>query len=190
MTDADALRSILLDSATVAAALDRLTAIALPDWYLGAGCVAQTVWNVAHGFAPNHGIDDFDIVYFDPTDLSAETEASVEGRVHDALADLGVRVDVTNEARVHLWYGERFGRDIEPYRSTEHAISTWPTTASSIGVRGDGRGDGWRVCAPFGVDDLFALIVRPNQALISRQVYEAKAARWAAIWPRLTVVPW
>src|SRR5262245_62073785 len=98
MSDTDALRSILLDSATVAATLDRLTALALPDWYLGAGCVAQTVWNAAHGFAQDHGIDDLDVVYFDPTDLSAEAEDAVEGRVHDALADLGIPVDVTNEA--------------------------------------------------------------------------------------------
>jgi hypothetical protein len=57
-------------------------------------------------------------------------------------------------------------------------------------VRGNARGDAWRACAPFGLDDLFGLIVRPNKSLVDRNVYEAKAARWAALWPRLTVIPW
>ena len=89
---------------------------------------------------------------------------------------------------MHLWYEERFGRRIPPYRSTEHAISTWPTTASSVGVRYEN--DAFVVCAPFGLSDVFAMIVRPNKAIVDRAVYEAKAARWRVQWPKLTVQPW
>jgi hypothetical protein len=73
-------------------------------------------------------------------------------------------------------------------RSTEHAISTWPTTAPSIGVRY--QVDMFVVCAPFGLTDLFAMVVRPNRALIDQAIYEAKTARWATLWPRLSVLPW
>ena len=49
----------------------------IPNWYLGAGCIAQTVWNQAHGFDPSFGIKDYDIVYFDASDLSYEAEDRV-----------------------------------------------------------------------------------------------------------------
>jgi hypothetical protein len=45
-------------------------------------------------------------------------------------------------------------------------------------------------CAPFGLDDLFGLLVRPNKRQITRAIYEAKVDRWRPIWPRLTYLPW
>src|SRR5437870_11001009 len=41
--------------------LRRVAALDLPAWYLGAGCVAQTIWNVAHGKAPSADIHDYDL---------------------------------------------------------------------------------------------------------------------------------
>lgn len=164
--------------------------MSLPDWYFGAGAVAQTVWNLRHGFDATQGIKDYDLVYFDPDDLSDASRLRVEREVQDRLARFGVEVDVQNEARVHLWYGTRFGREIEPYRSTEDAITTWPTTASSVGVRLDGTATGLVVFAPFGLSDLLGMVARANKAIISREVYEEKVARWSARWPMLRVVPW
>ena len=50
--------------------------------------------------------------------------------------------------------------------------------------------EGLAIVAPFGLDDLFALVVRPNKALVTQAVYEAKAARWRQHWPGLTIIPW
>ena len=170
------------------AILERAPQLRLHSWYLGAGGVTQTVWNVLHGFEPTRGIKDYDLVYFDGDDQSAAGEEVAESRATQLFGDLDVKLDVTNEARVHLWYPERFGRSIPPYRSTEHAISTWPTTASSIGVSSD-NGE-FVVCAPFGLSDLYAMVVRPNKAIIDRAIYEAKVRRWVEFWPRLSVMPW
>ncbi len=46
------------------------------------------------------------------------------------------------------------------------------------------------MCAPFGLADLFAMVVRPNTTLVPRAVYETKAERWQRVWPGLTVLPW
>ena len=167
--------------------LYRLPALKLPNWYLGAGCLAQTVWNLAHGKPSNDDILDYDLAYFDP-DLSEQAEATVAQRVQDLLADLPVRVDVKNQARVHLWYPHKFGNAIQPYRSTEDAIATWPTTASAIGVRTGGAAI--RVWAPFGTVDLFGLVVRANRVQITPERYVTKVARWADRWPSLVVLPW
>jgi hypothetical protein len=170
------------------AILERAPELRLDSWYLGAGGVTQTVWNLLHGFEPTRGIKDYDLVYFDRDDLSVAGEEAAENRAAQLFEDLDAELDVTNEARVHLWYPERFGRSIPPYCSTEHAISTWPTTASSIGVRSDNGA--FVVCAPFGLSDLYAMVVRANKAIIDQAIYEAKAQRWAETWPKLSVIPW
>ncbi len=116
--------------------------VGLPDAWLVAGAIAQTVWNAKSGLPPEHGIRDMDIVYFNDTELSAEAEAVEEARIRSLFCDLPVKADVKNEARVHLWHESRFGTAIQPYKSVEDAIATFPTTATAIGVRpGDGA---WR----------------------------------------------
>jgi hypothetical protein len=167
--------------------LHRFPALNLSAWYLGAGCVAQTIWNLAHGKAPSADILDYDLVYYD-RDLSAEREDRVTREARELVADLPIELDVTNEARVHIWYPARFGYSIQPYQSTEDAIGTWPTTATAIGVRPSGRQV--EVWAPFGVDDLFNLVVRPNRVQITPAIYDAKVTRWVARWPSLVAVPW
>jgi hypothetical protein len=182
------LQEALALNPVVEALLGAAEEMALPDWYLGAGGVAQTVWNLRHGLPAEEGIKDYDLVYFDPTDLSEDARRNVEREITSRLGIAAVVLDVHNEARVHLWYEQRFGRSIDPYRSTEHAIATWPTTASSVGVRR--HGESFVVCAPFGLSDLVGMVVRPNKAIISRDVYEEKSQRWQRRWPALKVTPW
>ena len=37
--------------------------------------------------------------------------------------------------------------------------------------------------APFGTDDLFNLVVRPNRGQIMPAIYYAKVTHWVARWP-------
>lgn len=85
------------------AILDEWHALALADGWLVAGCLFQTAWNVQTGRAPEAGIRDYDIFYFDPRDLSAAGEQAVQQRVDSVLGTLGVPIEVKNQARVHLW---------------------------------------------------------------------------------------
>jgi hypothetical protein len=181
------LSDALLANPVARALLDATARMDLPQWYLAAGGVSQSVWNVRHGFDPAAGIKDYDVVYFDP-DTGADRAEAMEAELRERLSSFDVVLDVKNEAHVHLWYAERFGRRIDPYLSTEHAISTWPTTASSIGVRPEG--DALVVCAPFGLSDVLGMVARPNKVIVTRDIYEEKTARWAARWPRLRVLPW
>ena len=187
-TAADRLVAHLRGSAVLWEFLERLADLGLPDCYLGAGCVAQTVWNAAHGKAPEADISDYDVVYFDVADLTEHAENEATAVVRNAMADLPLNVDVKNQARVHLWYRRRFGYEIVPYTSIEDAIATWPTTATAIGVRlAHGRP---RVFAPFGLDDLLGLVVRAIRVQITPEIYRRKVARWTRHWPNLTVLPW
>ena len=60
-----ALEAIVRSNPVVAHVLDQVPALNRGSWYIGAGAVAGTVWNHLHGYAPTHGIKDYDIVYFD-----------------------------------------------------------------------------------------------------------------------------
>jgi hypothetical protein len=127
-------------------------------------------------------------VYFDAENLSAEAESGEEARLRARCGQLGLKLDVKNEARVHLWYEEKFGYPIPPYQSTTAVIATFPNTATTIGVR---RYSGqFECCASLGLDDLFDLIVRPNKVQITPAIYDAKVARWRAEWPQLTFLTW
>lgn len=167
--------------------LQRLATLDLPHWYLGAGCIAQTIWNAAHGKSATADIADYDIVYFDP-DLSAQAEAAAVAAVQALLADLPLRADVKNQARVHLWYEAHFGYRVRAYMSCEDALASWPTTATAIGLRL--VNETVRVYTPFDTADLLTLIVRPNRVQITPAIYAKKVARWAKLWPLLDVKPW
>lgn len=187
--EAGRLRASLLKNQNVATILERAPSLGMKNWYLGAGCISQTVWNELHGFPPESNIKDYDLVYFDGSDLSYAAENSFIERGASLFRDLRIQVEIKNEARVHLWYKERFGHAIEPYRSSEDAISSWPTTATSVGVT-VGDGEMFKVFAPFGLSDLFGLVARPNKKQATKETYMEKAGRWTSLWPKLRVIPW
>jgi uncharacterized protein len=162
---------------------------ARPDWWLTAGAVFQTVWNVLDGREPAAGIDDYDLFYFDAHDLSSEAENVIIARAADLFADIGVVVEVCNEARVHVWYEEHFGAPAEAFESSRDTIDHFASTTCSYAVTRDQTGE-LDVYAPHGYDDLFNQRVRPNPALAPRHVYEHKTARWTHEWPSLSVQPW
>ena len=174
---------VLMDTLAGAAALG------LPGWYLTAGCLFQTVWNVVTERPPGEGIRDYDLFYFDGADLSWAAEDTVIRTGRKTFHGVPAEVEIRNEARVHLWYEEKFGVPCPPYPSTESAIDSFAATTCCLGVRLEPSGE-WRVYAPHGLSDVFNLVVRPNPVLAPQEVYEAKAARWKNQWPGLTVLPW
>lgn len=181
--------AVVLSNPLVEAVLDRAARLALPDWYLTAGCLFQTVWNVLDGHPATRGLRDYDLFYFDSGDLSWEAEDAAIARAAEAFADVGVQVELRNEARVHLWYEQRFGKACPQFTSSADAVDHFAATACSVAVRREPDGS-HTVYAPFGLDDLFDFVLRPNPVLAPQEVYEAKAARWQALWPRLVMLPW
>jgi hypothetical protein len=164
----------------------KLFELALPDAWLVSGCLVQTVWNVLTGRAIDYGINDYDVFYFDP-DTSWEAEDAVIRRLHDVSAHLDVKVEARNQARVHLWYGDKHGLPYPPLACATEGIDRFLTRNTMIGIRR--AGDGYEVYAPDGFDDAAGLIVRPNPGPnFSVSNYAKKAARWKTLWPEVTVL--
>ncbi|MES2944235.1 MAG: nucleotidyltransferase family protein, partial [Pseudomonadota bacterium] len=88
--------------------LERLCELDLPDAWLVGGCLFQTVWNLLGGQPPGAGIRDYDIFYFDAGDLSESTENAINQRALQVFGELGVKLELKNQARVHTWYPAYF----------------------------------------------------------------------------------
>lgn len=164
--------------------LQRLPALGLADAWLVSGSLFQTVWNIQTGRDVQHGINDYDVFYFDP-DTSYAAEDAVIGRAQEVFADLSATIEVRNQARVHLWYEEKFGAPYPPLTKSSDGIDRFLMDCAQVGLRAGGE-----VYAPKGFADVVDMIVRPNPtANFQAARYDQKAARWKANWPELTILP-
>ncbi len=161
--------------------------LGLPDHLLLSGAVYQPVLNHLTGRPLGYGIRDYDLGYFDSSDLSYEAEDAVIRRVAAAFDEpLRSQVEVRNQARVHLWFEAHFGEPYMPVGSTVEAIGRFASTISAIGVRLEPDG-ALRIEAPFGLADLFALRLRSNPGRATPNFARATASVRQR-WPELMVV--
>ena len=181
------LKKIIRKNKTLIEILTILEKLDINDCFVAAGAINQTVFNYLHGYEIDKNINDYDIVYFDP-DTSYEKEDIVIKKIEKALVNLNVKIDIKNQARVHLWYGKKFGHEIQANKSVYDAINKWGTTVTCIGVRL--KNNKLIVYAPFGLNDLFKMIIRPNKENYIKRDYDEKSKRWKNNWPKLTIIPW
>ncbi|KAH8665468.1 hypothetical protein BGZ61DRAFT_538816 [Ilyonectria robusta] len=183
------LRDVLSTNGTLLEVLNRAAILNLPNWYLAAGALSQTIWNKLSSLPPDTGISDYDLVYFDDSDLSYEAEDVHIQAGKKLFAGLSVDVEIRNQARVHMWYEKKRGVPCPIYRSVEAGIDSWISSSAMLGVRLEKDGE-WSVYAPRGLSDFFNMVVKPNTAVGTREVYEKKAKRWKNIWPQLQIEAW
>lgn len=161
--------------------------LGLADWWLTAGCIAQSVWNGLFGRSPDHGVLDYDVFYCD-ADASWAAEDTVIAKAATLFADLPITVQIRNQARVPLWYQEKFGAPFPAVAAASDAIDRFPCGTVAVGVRREG--EQFVVHAPFGLDRLLRGELIPNPVLQVPKVYAAKTGRWLEVWPELVAEPW
>lgn len=188
----EAQRAVFLDIVVadplVGATLARAAKCHLPDWLLVSGVLYNAVWNRLTGRPSGYGVKDIDLFYFDAADLSWEAEDAVI-RAAALLEGLPAPVEIRNEARVHLWFEQRFGQPYPQLTSSAQALEYFAARTHAVGLRLDAAGKPDLV-APFGLDDIFSFRLTPNRVLDNRRTYEEKAARARKNWPEIEVMPW
>lgn len=167
--------------------LTTVRALALPDWRLVSGAVYQAVWNARTGRPAGYGIKDYDLAYFDGSDLSYEAEDVVIKRVAAAFEEpFRSQVEVRNQARVHLWFQDRFGEPYTALGSTDEALGRFVAPTFAVGVRLEAD-DAISIAAPFGLDDVFAMTIRPNPNRPLARGWARTVENARGRWPELTV---
>lgn len=167
--------------------LERLRDFGLPDCWLVSGALFQTVWNQLTNRPSEFGIKDYDVFYFDP-DTSWAGEDAVIRRAAVLFDDLGAIVEVRNQARVHLWYEQKFGTSYPPLKRSTDGIDRFLMEAAMVGIQPIGIG--YQVYAPKGFADIANMTIRPNRAPNFHPArYREKAERWREIWPEITILP-
>lgn len=158
----------------------------LPDWRLLSGAVYQGVWNDRTGRPVGYGVKDYDIGYFDP-DTSWDAEDVFIQRTAAAFDEpLRSLVEVRNQARVHIWFPDHFNEPYEPLTHTDEALSRFVAPAFAVGVRLEAD-DTITVAAPFGLQDVFDMVIRPNPNRPRASGWDKVIASARARWPELTV---
>jgi hypothetical protein len=181
------IHDIIKISTKVYQVISTLSKFKLNNAYIAAGCISHTIWNYQLGYEIDYGLSDIDIIYFDNTDLSKDSELFIENSINNFYKDIGIKIDVTNEARVHLWYHSKHGIHIPPYTSSESAINSWiPATAVGVNL----ENDRFNVYAPYGLNDMFGRVIRPNKSLATKEHFEEKAKKWKSKWNDVIIIPW
>jgi hypothetical protein len=183
------LEAIIRASPLLMEVLAGLREDALPDGLLVAGAIYNLVWNRLSGRPDLTGINDIDVFYFDDRDLSYEGEDRVIRRLAVRFAHLPLPVQVRNQARVHLWFPQKFGIPFTPLASSAEMLGRYASKTHSVGARLEPDGT-MSIVAPFGLDDIFSFRITPNRVLMNKPAHEAKGARAKSVWPELTIIPW
>ena len=163
-----------------------MRALDLPDWLIMSGAVYQRVLNALTKRAADYGVRDYDLGYFDASDISYEAEDAVIRRVAAAFDEpLRSAVEVRNQARVHVWFEGHFGEPYTALSCTAEALERFVSPMFALGVRLK-HDDRLHIAAPFGLADLFALRLRPNPRHFSAN-FSQVAAGVTRRWPEVTV---
>ena len=167
--------------------LTTVRGLGLNDWRVFSGAVYQSVWNAVTGRPAGYGVRDYDLGYFDP-DVSWDAEDAVIKRVAAAFEPpFRDMVEVRNQARVHLWFEGKFGEPYDALNGTDEALAGFVAPAFAVGVRLEAD-DTISVAAPFGLEDVFSLTLRPNPDRPLAKGWDKAVASALARWPELAVV--
>lgn len=179
----ETLQQLLLNDPIRMKALRAARGLTLRDGWIGAGFVRDAVWDHRHGYGQRPVSGDVDVVWFDAERDDPAYDRDLQEKLGQQTPEFNW--SVKNQARMHQRNGNA------PYRSTENALLYWPETATAVAAR-VGDNNIIEILAPYGLDDLFELRLRPtppfehDKLAVFRQRVVAK--RWMERYPLLQLI--
>lgn len=186
LTSEKDLVQLITEDDEMMAILHTVKILNLPDWWICAGFVRSKIWDTLHGFETRTPLPDVDVIYFDKLNTDEQNEKKLEKHLKSLLSH--VPWSVKNEVRMMTV------NQIPPYSSSVDAISKFPETASSLGVKLDAQ-EQVILTAPWGIHDAIQLIIKPTPFFMESNermiLYKERLAKknWQAIWPHVTFYP-
>lgn len=151
----------------------------LPQAMIGAGFVRNLIWDALHQRQPRGRLNDVDVVFFDPADISKEHEQTIEQQLSAWVP--GTTWQVRNQARMHMLH------DCEPFTSTRAGIDRWVEKETCVAVALAPNNE-LAVYAPYGIRHNWAGIISINPRYPRPELYRQRVAQkqWLKHWPQLT----
>lgn len=156
----------------------------LPNWFIGAGFVRDTIWNIQHGITLDYKYKDLDLGYFDHTNMSEKSDIALSFSLKEKF---DVNWEIVNQAYAHKY------NNVEPYKSATDGLAHWVKTATCVAATLD-KNDNVKIIAPWGVDDLLNLKLRIAPCHTGNKFYETlflervKNKQWLERWPKLELI--
>lgn len=182
MTHESKLQAIITNDHLRMAVLEIVAGLELPNCWIAAGFVRNAVWDNLHGRKPRAPQGDVDVIWFDPINIRSTLDHEIESTLIKGMPSFDW--SVKNQARMHERNGDK------PYTSSADAMAHWPETATAVGVRLT-ESHALEIEAPYGLDDLFALRLRPTPHFngIKRSIFDERVhtKNWLQDYPNLTL---
>jgi hypothetical protein len=127
-------------------------------------------------------VGDVDVIWFDECCADPTTDRQIESQLQQKSPSF--HWSVKNQARMHH-------RNTDPpYRSVAHAMQAWPETATAVALRLI-RSNRLDICSPYGLCDLFDLVLRPTPTFEGerRAIFDQRviAKAWFTRYPLLNI---
>lgn len=154
------------------------------ELWIAGGFVRNMVWDSLHGYKHRSELGDVDVFYFDIENIEKNEELKLSKKLNRILPN--VNWSIKNQARMHLHDNN------QQYKNLEDALTKFPDTSSAVAVRLNNLNE-IVIIAPFGLEDLFNLVVKPTpscqQNLLTYKKYKSRQIekKWTTIWPLLHI---
>lgn len=156
----------------------------LPDWWICAGFVRSKIWDIVHGFKEKTSLPDVDVIYYDASEICEAKDKKLEEKLYSLAPS--IPWSVKNQARMHLI------NKVPPYTSAVDAMSKFPETATSLGIKLD-ENDNLVLAAPHGIEDAVNLEIKPTPYFTVKKdrmaMYEKRIKNkdWISKWPKVKI---
>lgn len=177
----DRLIAILQQDSYILSILQTVEKLQLSDCWVAAGLIRSKVWDTLYDYHTK--INDIDVIYFDQTDISEDTEKKLEAKLEKWMP--GQPWSVKNQARMHLKNNNL------PYTSSFDGVSHFPETPTAVAAQIYRHEI--KIMAPHGLDDLFQGIVKPTPYYVKgtklHSIYKERMRnkKWDSAWKNLII---
>jgi uncharacterized protein len=180
------LKKIIKENALMMSVLKDAKLANIPNWYIAGGAIRNLVFDLLHNYPQNSHLKDIDVVYFDSNNLSRKFEKEYENKLK--ILNPKINWEVTNQANTHI-----FHPGFPILSCCEDTFKFFSERANCVGVKLD-PDDEIIVFAPYGLGDLFNLIIQPvpptpaYEMILKLYKNRIKDKKWKETWPKLKVV--
>ncbi|GEP20240.1 nucleotidyltransferase family protein [Pediococcus argentinicus] len=176
------LKKIISDNEELMKALRVVKKADLKQGCIAAGAIRNLVWSqLMQQEIP--GLHDVDVVFFDPSKTYSDNK-----KIQDALK---LEYSALNwEVKNEFYMNTHNNKETPKFKSVEDAIAHFTETATAVGAYLDDDNQ-LEIIAPYGLDDLFELKLRPTPYFENDQsvfIKRVESKEWTNKWSQLKLI--